>query len=228
MKKIIVANWKMNPRKLSEARRLIAAVNKVKTKNKVVICAPFVYLPLIKTNLTLGVQDIFWRETGPFTGQISVPMVRQFKAAYAIVGHSERRSLGETDAEINAKIKAVLAGRMIPILCVGHGLQAIDSEDEVLMHIQDQLRADLLDIDAKKVIVAYEPVWAIGTGRIPSPEHAEKVAMFMRIKFKVKKALYGGSTNADNSGLFLNKDIDGLLVGGSSLRPAEFAKMIRL
>jgi triosephosphate isomerase (TIM) len=227
--KLIVANWKLNPQTLEEAKNLIKVFNKTKAKHKVVICPPFVYLPLLKTNHDLGVQDIFWQESGTFTGEISSTIAKQFGAEYAIIGHSERRNIGETDQQINLKVKASLAQKIKPILCVGHGLTAAQTEDEVLEHLQKQIAADLEDVDGSKVVVAYEPVWAIsdGTnGRAATPEHAERVAMFIKIKFKVKKVLYGGSANAQNYKPFLKKGVDGLLVGGASLKPEQFSAMI--
>lgn len=224
--KLIIANWKLNPKTVKEAQKLALSFNKLKAKHKVVLCPPNVYLPLIKTKFELGAQDIFWQESGPYTGQVSASMLKQFKIKYAIIGHSERREVGETDQEINLKLKAALTNKLVPILCIGYGLRAGVSDEDVLMHLQQQLDLDLRDIDPSKVIVAYEPVWAIGSGKLDTSEHAERVAMFVKIKFKVKKVLYGGSTNSLNTQDFLKRQIDGLLVGGSSLRPEEFSKMI--
>lgn len=225
--KLIVANWKLNPSKAKDAQILAKAFDKVKTKYKIVICPPAIFLPLIKTKFDLGVQDIFWQETGAYTGVISASMAKEFKVKWAIIGHSERRAMGETNREINLKLEAALANKIQPILCVGYGLKAAGSNEEVFEYLQAQLREDLEGIDASKVIVAYEPVWAIGTGKPATPEHAEKVAMFIKIKFKVKKVLYGGSTNAQNAKSFLKKDLDGLLVGGASLKPDQFKEMIK-
>jgi triosephosphate isomerase len=224
--KLIVGNWKLNPKTLKEAQKLALSLNKVKTKHKVVLCPPFVYLPLLKTKHDLGAQDIFWQESGAHTGQVSGSMLKQFKVKYAIIGHSEKREVGDTDAEINLKLKAAIENKIIPILCIGFGLNTGEDDEEVMMHLQQQLEADLGGVDPSKVIVAYEPVWAIGSGKPASAEHAEKVAMFIKIKFKVKKVLYGGSTNASNAKDFLKKDVDGLLVGGSSLKAEEFSKML--
>ena len=230
--KIIIANWKLNPQKLGEAIKLVAALGKIRTKNKIVICPPFLYLPLLKTKFALGAQSVSAESHGHFTGEVSAQMLKQFKVKYAIVGHSERRTLGETDQQINAKLKRCLEQQIQPVLCVGFGLNAGLSDEEIFMHLQRQLNSDLAGIDPKKIIVAYEPVWAISNGNpyatkdMPSPEHAERVAMFIRIKFKVAKILYGGSTDAENAASFMDKQIDGLLVGGASLRPAEFVKMI--
>jgi triosephosphate isomerase len=224
--KLIIANWKMNPKTLKEAQKLALSFNKVKSKTKVVLCPPALYIANIKSKFDLGAQDLFWEESGAYTGQISGSMLKQFKVKYAIIGHSEKREVGDTDHEINLKVKAALANKIIPVLCVGYGLEKNENDEDVLTHIQQQLEIDLKDIDPAKVIVAYEPVWAIGSGKAASPDHAERVAMFIRIKFKVKKVLYGASTNSINAPTFLSKQIDGLLVGGSSLKFEEFSKMI--
>lgn len=225
--KLIVANWKLNPAKAKDAQNLAKSFEKAKTKYKIVLCPPSIYLPLIKTKFDLGVQDIFWQESGAYTGAISASMAKEFKVKWAIIGHSERRTMGETDADINLKLKAALANKIQPILCVGYGIEEVDSTEEVFEHLQAQLKKDLDGVDTSKVVVAYEPVWAIGSGKPATPEHAEKVAMFIKIKFKVKKVLYGGSTNAQNAKSFLAKDIDGLLVGGASLKPDQFKEIIK-
>ncbi|MDB4940003.1 MAG: Triosephosphate isomerase [Candidatus Doudnabacteria bacterium] len=226
--KLIVGNWKLNPKTLKEAQKLALALNKAKTKNKVVLCPPYLYLPLIKSKFELGSQDLFWQEQGAYTGQVSGSMLKQFKVKYAIIGHSEKREVGDTDQEINLKLKAAIANKIIPILCVGFGIESGEDDEEVMIRIQNQLELDLKDVDPSKVIVAYEPVWAIGSGKAASAEHAEKTAMFIRMKFHIKKVLYGGSTNPTNAKEFLSKQIDGLLVGGSSIKADDFYKMITL
>ena len=138
----------------------------------------------------------------------------------------KRREDGETDEQINKKVKTALTQKIKPILCVGHGISADVSEEDALAHLKEQIAADLAGVDASKVIVAYEPVWAIGTGKAATPEHVERVSMFIKIQFKVKKVLYGGSTNAENYKSFLKKGADGLLVGGASLKPEQFSAMI--
>ena len=226
MQKLIIGNWKLHPATLKEAQKLAVSLNKVKAKHKVVLCPPFVYLPAIKTKFDLGAQDLFWEESGAYTGQVSGSMLKQFKVKYVIVGHSEKRAAGDTDNEINLKIKAALLNKLTPILCVGYGLTAAEGDEEVMEHLQQQIESDLRGVDPAKVIIAYEPVWAIGSGHAEIPDHAERVAMFIRIKFKVKKVLYGGSTNPMNAKSFLDRHIDGLLVGGESIRAEDFAKMI--
>ena len=155
-------------------------------------------------------------------------MLKDFSCRYALVGHSERRSLhGESDQLVADKAKAALSSGLTPVVCVGESLAERDA-NQVMAVIQRQL-APVLALGAEavnKMVVAYEPVWAIGSGKAATPEHAERVSMFIRIKFKVNKILYGGSTNSHNSVAMLKKDIDGLLVGGSSLQKEEFIKMI--
>ncbi len=225
--KIFIANWKLHPLKFKDASALCAKISGIKTKNKVVLCPPLPYLPLLKTKFELGAQNISAEKEGAFTGEVSAAMLKQFKVKYAIIGHSERRELGETDFEINKKIAQALENKIVPVLCVGFGIQKDEAEEEVLGHLKRQLQEDLQGIDPKKVLVAYEPVWAIGTGKPATPEHAERVAMFIRIQFKVSKILYGGSSNAENFREFLERQIDGLLVGGASLDPKQFGEMIQ-
>jgi triosephosphate isomerase len=229
-KKLIVGNWKLNPATLAEAKSIVLKLNKVRgATSTVVICPPYVYLGLLKSKFALGVQDLFWEEKGAFTGQISAPMLKQFKVKYAIIGHSELRELGESDHEINLKMVAALGGKITPILCVGFGLTADMNEEDILFHLQTQLENGLRGIDPDKVVVAYEPLWAIGSGHPADPEHTERVAMFIKIKYKVSKVLYGGSTNAENAQSFLKKTrIDGLLVGGASLDAEAFSKIISI
>jgi len=227
--KIIIANWKLNPLKVKQAKELAQVFNKVKTKNKVVICPPVLFLPLIRSKFDLGAQNIAEEEQGPFTGEISGSMLKQFKVKYAIIGHSERRALGETDDDARKKIVAALNNKISPILCVGYGIGSDQKEGDVLMHLQYQLSnclENFSEAERQKIIVAYEPVWAIGSGHAASPEHAERVAMFIKIKFKIKKVLYGGSSSQLNYREFLDRDIDGLLVGAASLDKIQFAEMI--
>jgi triosephosphate isomerase len=235
--KLIIANWKLNPATLREANKIVGALAKVKTKNKVVICPPAPYIGLLDMKhalggkLALGCQNIFWEENGAHTGQVSSSMVKQFGVRYALVGHSEVRSLGETDYEVNLKLKAAIAAKIVPVLCLGFGLEYGMHEGDVMAHLHMQAREDLAGIDPEKVVLAYEPVWAISSGNgqashVEMSAHAERIAMSLKIKFKVKKVLYGGSTSAANYASFLDADIDGLLVGGASLRP-EFAEMVQ-
>ena len=165
MKDLIVANWKMNPSSFKEAKKLFDSVKKTKSKNaEVVICPPFLYLPLLK-GATLGAQDVFWEEKGAFTGEISATQLKDLKVEYVIIGHSERRRyFGETNEAINKKLKKVLETGLKPIFCVGEN----ESEDKAMV-LEQQLTQSLMGIsrdNAKHITIAYEPVWAIGTVKI--------------------------------------------------------------
>jgi triosephosphate isomerase len=227
MKKFIVANWKLNPITAKEAIKLAGQINR-KPKNKVVLCPPHVFLSSIKYP-NLGAQDCFWEEKGAHTGQVSPLQLKSMKVKYCIVGHSERRAIGETDPQINLKIRALLEHKIIPILCVGYGTTANEDDMEVTDVLKLQLQTDLAGIDASGVVVAYEPVWAIGTGKTPTPDHADRIALFIKTRFHVNTVLYGGSSNIFNAAGFLaQQQIDGLLVGGDSLIPAHFNQIINI
>ncbi|TSA44430.1 triose-phosphate isomerase [bacterium] len=243
MNKLIVANWKMNPAILKEAIKLAKASD----KKGVVVAPSFVFTEEIgKTlrNAELGAQDISREDPpaggGPYTGEVSWHQLKKLGVKYVIIGHSERRALGETDATINKKLKIALAHGLKAILCVGEkwsvrkrGIVAAKK------FVAGQLRKDLkLVVTNYKLLttnlfVAYEPVWAIGTGRNDLPEDASEMAEFIkrqtaRSKRQVK-VLYGGSVNSKNVKSFLEaRDIDGLLVGGASLKAGEFRKIIKL
>jgi len=227
MKKLIIANWKLKPSTLKDAQGLAASIS-VKAKNTVVLCPPTIYLSQIDYP-NLGAQDCFWQEKGAFTGQTSALQLKDLGVKYCIIGHSERRAVGDSDGMINFKIRALLENKIIPVLCVGFGTTVEQDDLEVVDVLRGQLAAGLKDIDASKVIVAYEPVWAIGTGKNASCEHAEKVAIFIRNKYKIPKVLYGGSVNVGNAAEFLRQpNIGGLLVGGASLNAKEFNSIINM
>jgi triosephosphate isomerase len=181
----------------------------------------------------LGSQDSFWATKGPYTGQISPLQLSKFKVKYCLVGHSERRSVGETTEQIKKKMEALIEQNITPILCVGFGTTVEDDDLEVTDVIRHQLTEDLAGIDVEKIIVAYEPVWAISGGnpfatkKVPTPSHASTVALFIKSKFGVKQVLYGGSVNSTNAAGYLAEGyIDGLLVGGASLLPSDFNGII--
>lgn len=202
-----------------------------------VICPPAAYLlqvaELIKgSDIALGVQNVDWRESGAFTGEISALMAKDVGAGYAIVGHSERRSLfGEDDESCRAKASAAIAAGLTPILCVGETKVQRDQGD-ALKVVSKQLSAGLDGVALGKVVLAYEPVWAIGTGDTASPEQAEEVHQHIRSELAridsaaapAVKILYGGSVNAGNAAsLFAMENINGALVGGASLKAEEFS-----
>ncbi len=227
MKKLIIANWKLNPATLKNAQALAVAVS-VRAKNKVVLCPPTIYLSSIDYP-NLGAQDCFWQEKGAFTGQTSALQLKDLKIKYCIIGHSEKRAVGENDEMVNLKLKALVQNGITPVLCVGFGTTVEHDDLEVTDILKSQLDTDLAGVDATKVIVAYEPVWAIGTGKNATPEHAEKISIFIKTKYGVPKALYGGSVNFINAKGFLDQpNIGGLLVGGASLAPAQFNQIINM
>jgi len=228
MKPIIVANWKCNPVALTEAKQLFNLVKKgVKdVKNiEVVICSPFVYLPVLKAN---GAQDCFWEGKGAFTGEVSPKMLKDLGCKYVIIGHSERRRyFEETDEMINKKTKAALKVGLRPILCI-----------EKISQIPSFLRKrggrrGRRPLRPKKdlggVIIAYEPVFAIGTGKPCSIEKAKKMRLLILKNLnKNLPVLYGGSVNSQNARDYVKKaGFQGLLVGGASLNAQEFIKIVK-
>jgi len=217
MKSLIVANWKMNPSTLVGAKKLFNSIKKG-TKNirktEVVICPPFVYIPIFQqfdnSTIRLGAQDIFWEQTGAYTGEVSAAMLKDAGVEYAIIGHSERRRyLKEADEMINKKIKAALAGGLKPILCVAN---------------LTQLEKGLKGV-SKKIIIAYEPVSAIGTGKPYSVEKAKKIRKGL---VRHPLVLYGGSVNSRNCLDYIKKaGFRGLLIGGASINAKEFIKITK-
>jgi triosephosphate isomerase len=252
MQKLIVANWKMNPQSLAEARKLFNSIkNWIKRhsnvlKNiRIIICPPFVYLSNIASsnfqhqtpNISLGAQDLFWEERGAFTGEISPRMLKNLGVEYVILGHSERRKiLGETDEMINKKLKAAIKAKLKPILCIGEKRREVGSRK--YEEIRNQLKKALKGIPNSffqlpdSLIIAYEPVWAIGTGNPCKPEDAKEILSFLK-KFTrplghlTTFILYGGSVSSQNANDYIEIGFDGLLVGGASLDSREFTKIIK-
>ena len=244
-KPIIAGNWKMN-KTPEEAKELVTAlVPLVKNaKCDVVICPPFVDLCAVKpiiagTNIHLGVQNIHWAEKGAFTGEISADMLKAHGVEYAIVGHSERRQyFGETDATVNQRAKAAIAAGITPIICVGESLEQRESGVTNAV-VSGQTKAALDGIEAKDVetlVIAYEPIWAIGTGKTATKEDANATIAVIRgaiaevygkdVAEKVR-IQYGGSMNPKNaSELMSMPEIDGGLIGGASLKAEDFSKVV--
>lgn len=244
MKKLIVANWKMNPQSVAEAKRLFAAVSKTARglKNvEAVICPPFPYLyTLHPTPYTLlGGQDVFWEQSGAYTGAVSPQMLKALGARYVIIGHSERRRhFGETDQIINKKVQAALAGGLKVILCVGETLQE-RKRGHTKQVLRRQLKKDLKNVWKlgtgnwklrNRLAIAYEPVWAIGTGIPETPQNANAAAaLIWKILGASPRVLYGGSVNAQNIGKYLAMpQISGALVGGASLSSQEFGRILMI
>ena len=246
MQKLLAANWKENPNSEKAARNLFRAVAGQSRKGGtgVVICPPFIYLEAVmedfkklksKSGLSVGSQDVFWEEQGPFTSEVGPRMLKSLGVRYVIIGHSERRRLlKETDAMINKKIALALKDGLNVILCVGEPLSIRKKGVRAAKDfIKSQLKKDLHRIPSaamKKgnVVVAYEPIWAIGTGRFDKPDDAADIARYITSVSKAR-VLYGGSVNAKNVADFVQlKDIAGALVGGASLKADEFKKMVAL
>ena len=241
-KAVIAGNWKMN----NTPAETTALINEMKplvadADCDVIICAPFVDLnaaleAAAGSNIMIGAENCHWAESGAFTGEVSAKMLAAMGVPYVIIGHSERRQyFGETDETVNKRTKAVLAAGMTPIMCIGETLSEREGgiTEDVLSR---QLEKDLEGVeDVTKVVIAYEPVWAIGTGRTATDEQAQETIAFIRKKIGelfcpkcAEKVIiqYGGSMNAGNcKGLMAQPDIDGGLIGGASLK-CDFAKIV--
>ena len=238
--KYTIANWKMNGQK--DSYKLVKSISnycqKMKRKtSKVVICPPFTLLSeLIKKEkkIKFGGQDCHYKSEGAYTGSISANMLKSINCQYVILGHSERRIYQkETSQELNLKIQSAIESNLTVIYCIGEKLEEIKKRNIIL---KKQLSSLPKKIDPKKIIIAYEPVWAIGTGKVPSLDDINKIHEKIRhilsnlvsLRFsKHVSILYGGSVNAVNSADILNLDhVDGALVGGASLKSKEFCKII--
>lgn len=242
----IVANWKMHKNTVDAAGYVSALAPLVEgTTNDVAICPSFValvelieHMRIIRADsLRVAAQNMHEEEWGAFTGEVSAPMLAEIGVDAVIVGHSERRRhFGESDAALARKVPAALAAGLEPILCVGESEEARDAEqtDGVL---EAQLQADLAEVEPGRlgdVVIAYEPIWAIGTGRTATPEQAQEAIAFIRDVLRERgtgdavRILYGGSVKAANAAeLMAQPDVDGALVGGASLDPEEFAAIVR-
>jgi triosephosphate isomerase (TIM) len=238
----VAGNWKMN-KTVEEAHELASSlVQKLRAINGVekVLCPPFVSLPAVSallkdSDVGLGAQNMYWEEKGAFTGEVSPAMVREF-CRYVILGHSERRTyFGETDETVNKRLRAARQFDLTPIVCVGETLQQYESNQTAEV-VARQIRLGLAGVDpafAPRIVVAYEPVWAIGTGKASSGPSANDVvgkvirpalsALFGGETAQVIRVLYGGSVTASNAAEFFGQpEIDGALVGGVSLKVDEF------
>lgn len=248
---MMAGNWKMN-KTPAEAVVLTQEIANHYDKNdwenvEVVLCVPSVDFDAAKRVITfdrvkisIAAQNVYWEESGAFTGEISVDMIKEVGCAYSIVGHSERRELfGETDEQVNKKVKALTQKDLGAIVCVGESL-AVREAGETIEYVSAQLRAAFAGVDpedAQKCVIAYEPIWAIGTGRTATPEQAEEVCGTLRQVFSdmygaeladEMRVLYGGSVNAGNvDGLMAQENIDGGLVGGASLDSKSFLPLIK-
>ena len=244
-KPIVAGNWKMN-NTIAESLALVdAMLPRLQTFSNVerVVCPPFTSLPAVsarlrESDILVGAQNLFPEPKGAFTGEIS-PVMLEGLATYAIVGHSERRQyFHEDDALVNRKVKAALAGGLAPIVCVGESLEQ-NERGETEQVVSRQVRGALDGVDhLSAVVIAYEPIWAIGTGRAATPEGANAtIAVIRRTVAEIAgstiseglQVQYGGSVTPDNFGAFIGQpDIDGALVGGASLKADQFVEIVRL
>ncbi len=230
MNKPLILNWKMNPETLREAVALAKASD---FKNTVVV-PPLPFLEEVGKVLKkaeLGAQDLFWEDKGAFTGEVSAKELKDIGVKYVIIGHSERRhKLGETDEMIAKKLKAALENGLTPVLCVGETKKEKDAgqkEEVIKRQIEKGLSlvSQKSKVKSQKLLIAYEPVWAIGTGDPETPEGARETIQFIK-KIISAKVLYGGSVNSENLADYLKfKEVDGALVGGASLNKEEVKKM---
>ena len=247
-KKIIAGNWKMNH--LMESACEFVEKLRIQdisyNKADILICPPFVFLSkiadlLVGSNIKLGAQNAHFEEKGAFTGEISVQMLKSVGCDYVIIGHSERRHIFKEDNEmINKKVLKVAEADLIPIFCLGETLEERES-GKLFSIVEDQLKFGLKNLEitnADKLVIAYEPVWAIGTGVNATPDQAEEMHDFLRNKILSEifgkdfasgiRILYGGSVKPDNSGILLSQNnIDGALIGGASLKVEMFYDIIK-
>jgi triosephosphate isomerase len=238
VRKIVIAgNWKMYKTQ-SEAseflQRFLSELENTSEDREVLLCAPFTALGIISKSLhgsrvQLGAQNVHWEDEGAYTGEIAAPMLTEIGVRYVIVGHSERRQyFGETDETVNKRLLAAQRHGLTPILCVGETKQQRDAgETEQL--IASQLKKDLVDVDQQNLIIAYEPIWAIGTGDTCEVSEANRIIGIIRSQLKVADVpiQYGGSVKPNNiDEIMAQPEIDGVLVGGASLEADSFGRIV--
>lgn len=244
-RKVIAGNWKMNMLPDATIRFIDELTPLVKdTQSEVILCVPYTdlfyaLLTAQNTNIKIGAQNMHWEESGAYTGEISAPMLKSIGVEYVIIGHSERRQyFNETDESVNKKIKTAFKYELNPIVCVGETLEEREN-GEAIKKVTDQVMLALDGLTEKQVentIIAYEPIWAIGTGKTATSDDANEMAKAIRQKITnlygqntAERVIiqYGGSVKASNSKeLFSTSDIDGALVGGASLKSDEFEKIV--
>jgi len=246
-KRLIAANWKMykTPEQAHAFFRDFLPMVAGHTRDEIAVCPPFVDIATAVaaakgSNVAIGAQDMFWEKEGAFTGQISAAMLTAAGCTHVIIGHSERRQFfGETDDTVNKKLKTALAAGLTPIVCVGELLQEREAgltEDVLRRQIMNAFR-EIGAVEAAPITVAYEPVWAIGTGKTATPQMAaeahrlirtESAKAFGETTADAMRILYGGSVKPDNAGSLMSElEIDGALVGGASLDPKSFAAIVK-
>ncbi len=247
MRKVLIAgNWKMN-KASAEAEELAEGIREKAgnmTRIDIVICPPFpalsiVYEKIKGSHIKLGAQNLFWEREGAYTGEVSALMLRESGCRYVIIGHSERRiHFGETDEMVNRKVKTALEWNLVPVVCVGEKLEERE-RNEMEDVVRKQIKEGLSGLDAQeisKIVIAYEPIWAIGTGKTATPAQANEMHLFIRKLIgedfqkeisSQMRILYGGSVKPDNiSELIAEEHIDGALVGGASLDDNSFVEIV--
>ena len=245
-KPLIAANWKMY-KTAAEATAFVhtfAPLVKGHTRDEIVLCPSFLSIPTVVeavegTSIHVGGQNMHWQDEGAFTGETSAPMLRAAGCSHVILGHSERRQFfGETDDTVNQKLQAALKHKLVPIVCVGELLAEREGgkTQEVLVRQTSRALVNIAPELAKQIVIAYEPVWAIGTGKTATPEMAAEAHLIIRSDVARTlgreiadnmRILYGGSVKPENASTLLNQpEIDGALVGGASLDPQSFAKIV--
>jgi triosephosphate isomerase (TIM) len=246
-KKLIAANWKMyktppEAKKFCEEFLPLVAGH---TRDEIAICAPYIDIStlscaLFEKGIGIGAQDVYWEKEGAFTGEISAPMLKAIGCTHVIIGHSERRQyFGETDATVNKKLKAALDAGLVPIVCVGEELEEREAKltNDILRRQCTGAFRDIGGDRAQSLVVAYEPVWAIGTGKTATPDMAVEAHLTIRAQAaaalgdevaRKMRILYGGSVKPENAkALMSEEEIDGALVGGASLDPKAFAAIVK-
>jgi triosephosphate isomerase (TIM) len=246
-KYMIAGNWKMNktPQEASMLAEKICSLADRISDVEIVLCPAFVclkpvYEKIKKSNIRLGAQNLYHEDEGAFTGEISAPMLKEIGCKYVIIGHSERRTIfGETDEVVNKKVMACLKWNLTPIICVGETLsEREENKTEKIVNAQvEEALKDIKEEQLTKCVIAYEPIWAIGTGKTATPGQANKVHRLIREIIKEKysekysegiRILYGGSVKPESiKGLITEDDIDGALVGGASLEASSFVDIIK-
>jgi triosephosphate isomerase (TIM) len=244
-KKLVVGNWKMFPERHEEAKKIVAEVKKITPKLKkttVVICPPFIYIPLFsklgRGSLKLGAQNTNPESQGSFTGEVSVSQIEQFGVDFVIVGHSERRKMGETDLEVNKKIRSVINYGISPILCVGEAVH--DHNGDYLDFIKNQIVLGLKGVEKKnisKVVIAYEPIWAVGAKEAMKPNDVHEMTIYIKKVLSDMygeyaggvSILYGGAVDKFNAEKIIKEgNVSGFLVGRQSLVPKDFVEIIKI
>ncbi len=246
-KHVVAGNWKMFKNRdeaQATVREVVGLVGNIQNVD-IVVCPPFTALGVVEEILTgsvvqLGAQNVHWQDEGAFTGEVSVSMLADYGCSHVIIGHSERRHyFQESDEVIQGKLEKVFSTELTPILCIGESLEAREADrvQEVIPSQLERALRELTDPQTSRIIIAYEPVWAIGTGRTATPELAEKVHFLIRSWLSDHSSvgvadqvriLYGGSVTPENAGQLIEQEnIDGFLVGGASLDAQSFAKIVQ-